>query len=321
LQLLSINSGYPGDVTGAFVAENMFSGPLHPAQGINLQKNADDSVYKHSGATQSIQPNATLNAATATTAYIRDENLDRFRITYSRFGATDSVNGVYLYLQDRTTQLVGSGFNGAGAWGANIPATNTVVRGVTSNSRYVITGSSVDILATSWLSGTAIPGENLMSERAIFKATISGATLTVTEMLQGSGNIAVGQRLVGMYANSGITASTTIIALGTGTGGTGTYTINNSQTNTGTEMVSGFVTSTSISGGGVVDLDTLYAPVQIGLDGYFYHLDNVLFRGKVSLQDGTGAATATMTNSPVAGNPTKWIAISDNGVTRRIPAW
>jgi hypothetical protein len=321
LATLSVNSGYPGDTTGAFVAENIFAGPLHPAQGVNLQKNVDDSVYKHSGTTQSIQPNATLNAATATTAYIRDENLDRFRITYTRFGSTDPVNGVYIHLQNRTTELVGSGFNGAGAWGANIPGVNTVVRGVTSNSRYVITGSSTDILSTNWISGTAIPGEFLMSERAIFKATISGTTLTVTSMLQGSGNIAVGQRLVGMYANNGITASTTITALGTGTGGTGTYTINNSQTNTGTEMISGYVTSNSIQGGGVVDTDTLYSPILIGLDGLFYHNDNVLFRGKVDLQNAAGAATATLTNSPTAGNPTKWIAISDNGVTRRIPAW
>ena len=37
--------------------------------------------------------------------------------------------------------------------------------------------------------------------------------------------------------------------------------------------------------------------------------------------DGAGANTGTLTNSPVIGNPTKWISIDDNGTTRYIPAW
>ena len=40
-----------------------------------------------------------------------------------------------------------------------------------------------------------------------------------------------------------------------------------------------------------------------------------------SLANGAAAQVATMTNGPTAGNPTKWIAINDNGVTRYIPAW
>lgn len=33
------------------------------------------------------------------------------------------------------------------------------------------------------------------------------------------------------------------------------------------------------------------------------------------------AAAGTLLNAPVAGNPTKWIPINDNGVTRYIPVW
>lgn len=40
-----------------------------------------------------------------------------------------------------------------------------------------------------------------------------------------------------------------------------------------------------------------------------------------ALTSGAAAATATMTNAPTAGNPTKWVAINDNGTTRYIPAW
>lgn len=41
----------------------------------------------------------------------------------------------------------------------------------------------------------------------------------------------------------------------------------------------------------------------------------------VTLNNFAGAATATLTNAPTAGNPTKWVAINDNGVTRYIPTW
>jgi len=59
---------------------------------------------------------------------------------------------------------------------------------------------------------------------AVFTGSISGTTLTVSNMT--SGTIAVGQALFGVD----IAQATIITALGTGTGGVGTYTINQSQT-------------------------------------------------------------------------------------------
>jgi len=41
----------------------------------------------------------------------------------------------------------------------------------------------------------------------------------------------------------------------------------------------------------------------------------------VALNNGAAANTATLTNAPAAGNPTKWIPINDNGTTRYIPTW
>lgn len=41
----------------------------------------------------------------------------------------------------------------------------------------------------------------------------------------------------------------------------------------------------------------------------------------VSFTNGAGAAAGTLANAPVAGNPTKWIPIDDNGTVRYIPAW
>jgi len=80
---------------------------------------------------------------------------------------------------------------------------------------------------------------------AVFTGSISGTTLTVTLLKNGS--IGVGQSLFGV----GLTAETVITALGSGTGGPGTYTVNISQTETSEVMNSAAVAATltgSISG-------------------------------------------------------------------------
>jgi len=40
-----------------------------------------------------------------------------------------------------------------------------------------------------------------------------------------------------------------------------------------------------------------------------------------ALTNGAGAAVGTLNTAPIAGNPTKWIGINDNGTTRYIPSW
>lgn len=80
---------------------------------------------------------------------------------------------------------------------------------------------------------------------AVFTGSISGTTLTVTAITNGT--ITAGQSLFGV----GVTAETIITALGTGTGGIGTYTINLSQTVASRQMNSAAVAAKvtgSISG-------------------------------------------------------------------------
>jgi hypothetical protein len=48
---------------------------------------------------------------------------------------------------------------------------------------------------------------------------------------------------------------------------------------------------------------------------------NALLVTADDLDDGAAAATGTLLNAPVAGNPTKWIPIDDNGTIRYIPTW
>jgi hypothetical protein len=60
--------------------------------------------------------------------------------------------------------------------------------------------------------------------QAVVTGSIAGTTLTVSAVT--SGTVYVGAQISG----TGVTAGTTITALGTGTGGTGTYTVSTSQT-------------------------------------------------------------------------------------------
>jgi hypothetical protein len=80
---------------------------------------------------------------------------------------------------------------------------------------------------------------------AVFTGSISGTTLTVTAITNGT--IAINQALFGVN----VSQATVITALGTGTGGIGTYTINQSQSVASTQMNSatvGAVVTGDISG-------------------------------------------------------------------------
>lgn len=84
-------------------------------------------------------------------------------------------------------------------------------------------------------------------------------------------------------------------------------------------------------------IDDLAPPVQVGTLGQ-QQRDNVsitggsvtanltnnqttLLKSSTTLSNAAAALVATLTNSPVTGNPTKWVSIDDNGTTRRIPTW
>lgn len=49
--------------------------------------------------------------------------------------------------------------------------------------------------------------------------------------------------------------------------------------------------------------------------------DATLLHTAVALTNGAAAAVGTLNNAPVAGNPTKWVPVDDNGTTRYAPLW
>jgi hypothetical protein len=110
--------------------------------------------------------------------------------------------------------MEGDGFKSPPAIGETTPNAGTFSKlAVTTSGRFTYTN------AVQFPVGTTE-----QRNRAVVTASITGTTLSVTAVT--SGELVVGQVISG----TGISASTTITALGTGTGGTGTYTVNNSQT-------------------------------------------------------------------------------------------
>lgn len=60
---------------------------------------------------------------------------------------------------------------------------------------------------------------------------------------------------------------------------------------------------------------------KLRINGALQVSSTTLISSATTLTNGAAAAAGTLANAPVAGNPTKWIPIDDNGTTRYIPAW
>lgn len=83
--------------------------------------------------------------------------------------------------------------------------------------------------------------------------------------------------------------------------------------------------------------DDLAPPVQVGTLGQqqadrvsisggtvaaqLKNNQTILLETTAALTNGAAAAAGTLLNAPAAGNPTKWVAINDNGTTRYVPTW
>ena len=88
-------------------------------------------------------------------------------------------------------------------------------------------------------------GMTLDNAGAVFTASISGTTMTVSAVT--SGTVLVGAVISG----TGVTAGTRITAYGTGTGGTGTYTVDTSQTVSSTTINSSSPTRITVDRSGI----------------------------------------------------------------------
>jgi hypothetical protein len=135
---------------------------------------------------------------------------------------------------------------------------------------------------------------------AVFTGSISGTTLTVTAITNGT--IGINQGLFGV----GVSQATVITALGTGTGGVGTYTVNLSQTVASEQMNSatvGAVVTGSISGTTLTVSAVTSGTLYIGqtIEGSTVTTQTII----TALGTGTGGAgTYTVNNSQTVTSST-----------------
>jgi hypothetical protein len=137
--------------------------------------------------------------------------------------AADPTNASKILIATNAStdvQLV-SGINGTGTYLPLSFYTNGTQQMQLSTAG-ILTGTAGNLMLVQ---GTAVS-----TATTSFTASIAGTTMTVTAV--GSGTVTVGQLITG----TGVTAGTTITALGTGTGGAGTYTVSASQTTASTTI-------------------------------------------------------------------------------------
>jgi hypothetical protein len=60
---------------------------------------------------------------------------------------------------------------------------------------------------------------------------------------------------------------------------------------------------------------------SIVMNGVITTTSSLLGAAIGALTNGAGPNTATLTNAPKVGNPTKWAVFNDNGTLRYIPMW
>lgn len=85
--------------------------------------------------------------------------------------------------------------------------------------------------------------------------------------------------------------------------------------------VFGVTEATTGGAGAITSAGGIYAAKKIITASSLTTGDTVLHHTSVALTNGAAANTATFTNAPAAGNPTKWVPIDDNGTTRYVPAF
>lgn len=80
-------------------------------------------------------------------------------------------------------------------------------------------------------------------------------------------------------------------------------------------------TAAPVGGGYLVSLGGVLNIVDTAGKQTSFANAGFLMTSTATLLDGAGLLAGTLLNAPVAGNPSKWLEIMDNGVLRRIPTW
>src|SRR5271168_2700020 len=226
-------------------------------------------------------------------------------------GVTTTPNaqgGGNIIIGTAAQQLVGTnttdGFNIIIGNGATSTGAFNVVLGAGAKSSANLVGvGNVIIGSNAGLTLAATTTNLLVIESA---TATSGAGSTPSGMLYGSfltGNLIIGNSTVaGNNRDFGGTTSTNILKLLNGTVGNAN------------PVGGGYL---YVSGGILFWIDSSGTQSQLSESVQGQLASSALN----AFSNNAAAAAGTLLNAPVAGNPTKWIPINDNGTIRNIPAW
>jgi hypothetical protein len=218
-----------------------------------------------------------------------------------------TTNGAGANFTITGSQGTGSGAGGsiifqvAPAGTAGNPAQNTLVNALTigSDRRVTVAENIVGPLGNTG----AVLGGLVLGFAAVSAAQIAGGQLQLFEA--GSLRFRITDTQISMYASAELSWSSTASASGTPDVRLFRDAANTLALRNGTNAQEFRVYETTT---GTIYKAILGNRQLIKISG-------------AAFDNGAGANAGTLTNSPVTGNPTKWIPIDDNGTTRYIPAW
>jgi hypothetical protein len=167
-----------------------------------------------------------------------------------------------------------------------------------------LTWANLKATLASWIAGGTIAG--------------SFTTLASSQDITNTRAVNVNSRLT-LSGSGAYNSIVTLNAAGGGAGqvvSAGASLIINAPTGQNVLLAINFANVGVVSATGIAITGTLSTTGQITVPG-----GAALLTTSAALNNGAAAAAGTLTNAPVAGNPTKWIPINDNGTTRYIPAW
>ena len=191
--------------------------------------------------------------------------------------------------------------------------------------RYLVNNN---VLSTSWASITSKPttfaGFGIATSSADLIAVISDETGTGSLVFANTPTLVT--PVLGTPTSGTLTNCTLPVGGITGlAAGVATFLATSTSANLKTAV-------TDETGSGALvfaDTPTLVTPVLGAATGTSVVLTGDVTTGSaaqfhktsVALTNGAGVGAGTLLTAPAAGNPTKWIGISDNGTIRYIPAW
>jgi hypothetical protein len=280
-----------GDVSGAVANTTTVNGH---ALGGNV-------VVSGSDITTGTIPIAQLPVGTASAKGILQ--VDGTTITVTA-GVISAASSAPAYVSSSGTATASGTSSFAGGPGSSATQTGSIAIGLNASGTGTTGFGAIAIGNTASASGSVATALGYSSTASGGNSTAIGESATASA----SSTVAIGPGATAAGAQS--------VVLGNGgndNAQAGCFVANPTQTGTRVEP----------TGANQIVLATDAGNIKVNTSGGFFTSSNdaVLHHVTTTLANGAASGAGTISNAPASGNPTKWIAIDDNGTTRHIPAW